>query len=215
LKRCGVEMGTAPVRRNAANFPQTHEYSSCRCTVLVPRTNVRPHDSVCSSDIGTESKARNSRGKIPPMACGLPAKSIALSQRPLELNSHTICAAGHRPDLDRAHSCRPAPCSPAGSRSRYAIRLRWGLDMAHSCRLAPCNPAGSRSMFARHNRNRMVAAVDNNTEHLQSLCPGRLLRQSRHLPTQSLLSCASQSSQLVTIFTSFSAAESPAKRQAV
>jgi hypothetical protein len=139
-------------------------------------------------------RSRNFRGEIPARQSD---KRRALSPRPLEFNSHTICAAGRRPDLNRVHNCRLGQCSPADSRSKYAIRLRWDLDTAHNCRPAPYNPAGSRSKFARHSRNRMVAAAGNSTEHSLGLRRQRLLRQSMHLPTQSLLSYAWQSSQLV------------------
>jgi len=104
-----------------------------------------------------------------------------LNLRPREFSSHTIGEADRRPDLDRVRSCRPARCSPADSRSSYAIRLQRGLHTAHNCRPAPYNPVGSRSKFARHSRNRMAAAADNNTEHSPSLSR---LRQPRRLPRE-------------------------------
>lgn len=166
------------MRRNAAN----------------DHVSIAAIKTVTATSAGTTSEAGNFRGKIPARQSD---NRIALNPRPREFSSHTLCAAVRRPDLDRAHNYRLGWCSPADSRSKYAIRLRWDLDTAHNCRPAPCNPAGSRSKFARHSRNRMVAAVDNNTEHSLGLRRQRLLRQSRHLPTQSLLSYARQSSQLV------------------
>ena len=139
--------------------------------------------SVTATSAGTTSEAGIFRGKIPARQSD---NRIALYPRPREFSSHTIM-----------RNYRLEWCSPADSRSNYAIRLRWDLDTAHSCRPAPYNPAGSRSRFARHSRNRTVAAVDNNIEHSLGLRRQRLLRQSRHLPTQSLSSYAWQSSQLV------------------
>jgi len=168
--------------------------------------------SVTATSAGTTYEAGIFRGKIPARQSD---NRIALYPRPREFSSHTICAAVRRPDLDRVRNYRLGWCSPADSRSKYAIRVRWDLDTAHSCRPAPYNPVGSRSRFARHSRNRTVAAVDNNIEHSLDLRRQRLLRQSRHLPTQSLSSYAWQSPQLVRKFASFSAAESLARRQAV